>query len=314
MTEKCEECGREFDSERGLHVHQAQKHKEDKNEEKDGVAQREPKIQDTSNSLNDSGLNLNIKQVAYGGFLIGLLSGLLLGAFVFGASGLGSINASVSEEPNDIEVKSYDASLGSAEDNFDWEGGAVNLEDRPYIGDSDARVTIVSFEDFSCIWCTRHNTDRAFPELLENDIPDGDVQYFYRHFPRNSLGQNMAEVSECVLKQDAEKFWQAKEHFYNNHRGITQGSQDQIIDEAIQGLDIDQEEFDSCMDSGEARNMVSGDRDESAGYDYTYTQNGQERQFVAATPSFLIHNHETGETHAEAGAIPYRGFQEYINQ
>jgi hypothetical protein len=85
MTEKCEKCGKEFDSERGLHIHQAQKHEDEDNESAEETSTNE----NQQNNLNrgQQGLTLNIKQVGYGSFAVGLLVGLLLGGIFLGSLG-----------------------------------------------------------------------------------------------------------------------------------------------------------------------------------------------------------------------------------
>ena len=315
MGEECEECGREFDSKRGLNIHKAQKHQ--KEEEKEMSKENNS----VKNTIDFRFTNRQFGAFAFGlGLIVGLVFviGLLTGMLISSPGEQKSVQGDVVPGENDggisLDVLSYSPGVGESQDSFSWEGGEVNLEDRPYIGDSESDIVIVSYEDFTCVWCSRHNTERAFPSLLESEINDGDVQYFYRHFPRTPTGEEAAEASECIRQQDEEKFWQAKEHFYGNFQSISQGGFDEVLDETIRGLELDEEEFNSCMDSGSGEEFVESDRSEASGYDYTYEQQGQVREFVAATPSFLIHNRETGETVAEAGAIPYEEFQAHMEQ
>lgn len=266
-------------------------------------SENEKDSKDTENQIS-----LNTKQVAIGSFTIGILIGIILtGAAFLTTGGLETQN---SEDPEELSlnVKSYDAGLGTESDNFEWEGGYVDLEDRPHLGDSDAETTIVSYEDFTCVFCAQHNTE-TFPELLENEIEDGEVQYFYKHWPRTPEGQELAEFSSCVLKQDEEKFWQAKEHLYENFRDLERGNQDELKEDIIRGLEIDEEELETCRDE-KAESFVQEDHQEGLGFDYTFEgPDGQERDFVSGTPGFVVYDHESEEAEVIPGALPYSEFQ-----
>ena len=288
----------------------------EENQEKSQEPEKQPnqnsnkEAQDTRESSQDKDktvdISLNMKQVALAAFSTGLIIGIILTGAIFISTNL--VEDLDTDQTNQLDVNSYNAGIGTDEDNFEWTGGSVNLQERPYIGDSGADITIVSYEDFSCVWCARHNTERAMPQLLDNEIEDGEVQYFYKHFPRTEVGQEAAEASVCILNQGDEKFWQAKEYFFNNFQRISQGEFDSVLDEALEGLDLDQEEFDSCY-QGESAEFVNADHSEAQNFDYELEDG---RDFVSGTPSFIIYNHETNEAEAFAGAQPYEEFQEAI--
>ncbi|MFB6199254.1 MAG: hypothetical protein ABEJ83_00110, partial [Candidatus Nanohaloarchaea archaeon] len=80
MTHECDECGEEFDSERGLHIHQAQKHGDSSEPEENDDKQPETEKPDS--------VNIGATQLATGTFILGLLAGIVLG----GIGGIAATN------------------------------------------------------------------------------------------------------------------------------------------------------------------------------------------------------------------------------
>ena len=316
MSEKCEECGKEFDSERGLHIHQAQKHEEDDESES---TEQSSTVENQKDNLNQDkqDLTLNIKQVGYGSFAVGLLVGLLLGGVFLG--GLGSNAESIGLPQNNNGAPSDDGNSGSqvvelSNTEFPHEGleagigegertygdTTINVSGEPYIGSPDAEVTAVSYEDFECPFCSRYNQD-AFPQIVENYVQTGEVQYFFKNLPLQNLhpwAESSAIASECALNQDAEAFWTFKQGFFNNQDALGNAHQSGNFDESMYrwaeqtGLDTD--EFKTCYDNEEELDEVNQDKADAR-------QNG-----ASATPSIFI-NDELVE-----GAQPYSRFESVI--
>ena len=66
-------------------------------------------------------------------------------------------------------------------------GGAGEVDsfdsgDRPALGSDDAPVRMAVFEDFSCPACRQFKTQIA-PDIVEEYVESGDVQYFHADFP-----------------------------------------------------------------------------------------------------------------------------------
>jgi protein-disulfide isomerase len=319
MTEKCEKCGKEFDSERGLHIHQAQKHEDEDTESAEETSTTEN--QDNNLNQGQQGLNLNIKQVGYGSFAVGLLTGLLLGALLFGGT-MGNMETTGLPSPSDTDgapsedngdsgsnvvelsntefpYENLEAGVGEGERTFG--DMTINVDGEPYIGSPDAEVTAVSYEDFECPFCSRYNND-AYPQIVENYVQTGDVQYFYKNLPLPQLGHAWAEpsaiASECALNQDEESFWTFKAGFFNNQDALGNAQDNGNFDESMYrwaeqtGLDTDQ--FKTCYDNEEELDEVNQDKQEAS-------NNG-----ASATPSIFI-NDELIE-----GAQPYSRFESVI--
>jgi protein-disulfide isomerase len=52
----------------------------------------------------------------------------------------------------------------------------------PVLGDPDAAVTVMAFEDFACPHCATYSLEE-FPTLRSEYIDPGDVRYEFYHFP-----------------------------------------------------------------------------------------------------------------------------------
>ena len=332
MTEKCEKCGKEFDSERGLHIHQAQKHEDEDAES----AEETSTTENQQNNLNQEkqGLNLNIKQVGYGSFAVGLLVGLLLGGLFLGSLGsnmdsVGMPSEDMEGAPSDegdqpdpsgeetadnsdikeIETMPYDVNVGTGSENVEWDGTEVELDGRPYLGDEDAEVTMVGYEDYFCPFCTgfhnpdfaaENNMNSAFEDIVENHIETGEVKYYFKNFPVVG-GERPAEVSECFLEHgDAEAYWSFNYNHYQNSDELQElqkqspDEYDSVMVSWAEQLDVEKDGFQSCIDNSEQSSTVQNHADEASALGAT------------ATPTQFV------EGEMIEGAQPYSSFKPVI--
>ncbi|MEE8471573.1 MAG: DsbA family protein [Dehalococcoidia bacterium] len=142
-------------------------------------------------------------------------------------------------------------------------------------GSPDAPITIIEYADFQCHFCqsfartTEREMDRAY-------IQTGKVRIEYRHFV--IFGEESVQAalaSECAAEQD--RFWPYHDLLMATEpdpqvRDLTSGK----LKDLARALGLDQDGFDSCLDSQRYRDKVDRDVEEgrAAG--------------VEATPSFII--------------------------
>jgi protein-disulfide isomerase len=86
----------------------------------------------------------------------------------------------------------------------------------PYLGNTNASITIIDFSDFQCPKCARYvkNTE---PQIKSQYVETGKVALVFQHFPRlgaDSVSAGLA--SQCVAEQGNEKFWQFHDILYQN--------------------------------------------------------------------------------------------------
>lgn len=233
-------------------------------------------------------------------FTIGLLSGLLIGTTMAApAEGLqledpaiqdqaagteaqqqedsGAETESVETDLEELEEVPYDVEFGRGEGTVEWNDGTVNIDERPRMGSSDAEVTMVSYEDFFCPFCgSFHNEDiaqqagavSAFPEIVEQHIETGEVQYYFQQMPVVG-GDRPAEVSECFAEHgNSEDFWTFQYNHFANIEDMQELQQtdsnqyDEVVLSWAEQMNIDREQIQSCMDSGEMQEEVSSQSQE----------------------------------------------------
>jgi len=254
-------------------------------EEKMNTEDQKAEIDDTSSE--DIGLeqsvNLSIKQFTALCFSSGFLFGvaLTLSIVVFGGV-LGNVEASTtiseSEEGEDLgsleEISEfpYDVEFGTGTETVEWSGETVELEDRPYIGSDDADVKMVSYEDYFCPFCTgfhneefadANNMNSAFGDIAENHIKTGEVQYYFKNFPVVG-GDRPAEVSECMAEHgSSEAFWTFNHNHFENFEELSELEDieperyDEVMVLWAEQLDVDTAEFESCLENGDAQEVVN---------------------------------------------------------
>ncbi len=316
----CNLCGRTFDTKRGLSSHQTQSHP-DMDEEQEGEDSESQ--EEESFGQQEISIELGIKSIAATCFIfgvfVGLSGGLLIGdtpaamdrlsgdmgdqqAPTQQGSDTGGQDAGTQEtDTGEITFTSelpYDAEIGTASGTLDWNGDTVDVEGQPYLGSPDAEVQIVSYEDFFCPFCARHNTE-TFPQIVEEYAEDGQVQMFYKHFPVVG-GEMPAIASECVAQQSAEAFWLFKYNHFENFEQLRslqqenpQAYQEEIVSWA-EPMGIDQEEFDSCVENSGTESILQQDFEEA------------QNLGVEATPWVFVNGEEV------RGAQSYETFRQLI--
>ena len=166
----------------------------------------------------------------------------------------------------------------------------VDEDDDPVIGNDNAPVTIVSFEDYQCPFCKRAH-EQTFQQIKKDYIDTGKVKYVYRDFPLgfHSEAQPAAEASECAHEQG--KFWDYHDALYENQASL--GSELYIKLAEDLGLDIDK--FKTCVETNKYAEEVKKD------FNYG-TQIG-----VTGTPAFFVNGVKL------VGAQPYEAFKNIID-
>jgi protein-disulfide isomerase len=179
----------------------------------------------------------------------------------------------------------------------------ISLDDDPIRGDPNAPITIVEFSDFQCPFCARFHV-QTLPALLEEYIDAGKVNLVYRDFPIQSIHPNAlpaAVAAECANEQG--KYWEYHDTLFEKQSGWSRLDSNAALSTFSQyatDIDLEQEQFDSCLGSGKYLEEVQGDLSDGRDYDIT------------GTPGFFIGNEEIGFVKLN-GAQPFESFQRIID-
>lgn len=327
----CADCGRSFDSEQGLHVHQGQKGHEgqetsdDEQEQQDEettltVEETQNAGTDTPRQPRDSGIDIHLSRRQFG--LLMLIGGVFLGAFFvmsanyFGGGTVGlpttdnteNGNGQQGQVPTEVVDPSttsfpYDnVDYGMGSGTLDWRNTTVNVDGRPYIGAADAPVTMVTYEDFFCPYCNQQHTE-TFPQLIENYVSSGDVKIYYKYFPVVG-GTKPAIATECAVDnadEPAKAFWLFTYNNYDNFETMRNLFQqdEELYDETMvhwaEQFGVDSQAFQECYENQGTQEALQSQSNEAQSLGAT------------ATPWSFVNGQSL------RGAQPFNAFQQVID-
>ncbi len=141
------------------------------------------------------------------------------------------------------------------------------------IGNPNAKVTLILYEDFQCPFC-----GKLFKESEENIratyVKNGDVKFVYRDFA--FLGPESvrsAEAARCAGDQN--QFWQYHDYLYGHQNGENQGAfSDPNLKSFAKTLGLDTVAFNTCLDQNKYGQAVANSKNEGASAGVTGTPKG----------------------------------------
>ena len=217
---------------------------------------------------------------------------LVAGAIVFAMTYKGGSNGA-SNNPG--------AAVNSAE--------AMKLTSHDVIlGDANAPVTIIEYGDYQCPYCNLFFTETQ-PLIVKNYVDTGKVKMVFRNLIVNDRSatqhesHNAALATEC--SKDQNKFWEFhdalsqlefKDETTNQQASENNGNLNkEAFMNIAKTLNMDQNAFASCFDSGKYSSNIQQESDQAVKYG------------VNATPSFFVNGQQI------MGAEPYANFKTLID-
>lgn len=175
----------------------------------------------------------------------------------------------------------------------------VPLGDAPAKGSPDAPVTIVEYSDFQCPFCLRH-FQQTMPQL-EALIGAGQVRYIFKDFPiarTHPQAQKAHEAARCARELGGDDaYWQMHDLIFANQDTWAGNPEHVAVLKSLAAESgLDQETFDTCLDSGRYAGAVAADVSEG------------QNLGVSGTPTFFINGQRL------VGAQPFAVFQQAIEQ
>lgn len=89
----------------------------------------------------------------------------------------------------------------------------------PSLGNLNAPITLIAFEDFECPFCKRFS-QQTKPLIIQNEIKSGKVRLVWKDFPLliHSHTKKAHEAARCAWEQG--KFWEYHDLLFNNQNKL----------------------------------------------------------------------------------------------
>lgn len=171
---------------------------------------------------------------------------------------------------------SKDLSSGPLDVNKGWSKGA-----------EQAKVVIIEFSDFQCLFCA--SVQLTLDRVME--LYGDRVRLIYRHFPLTKIhpyALKAAVAAEAAGNQG--KFWEMHDKLYQNQEKLT----DDDLRRYAQELGLDIKRFDKDLDSPQLQEKVLKDKEDGL------------KAGVSGTPAFFINGIYI------SGNQPFEKFKELI--
>lgn len=151
----------------------------------------------------------------------------------------------------------------------------VRLDNRPVLGNPNARVKIIAFSDFSCHFCQQ--ASKTVDAILK-EYGD-DVALIFKNLPLDDKGPG-ADASAwfvAISRQSAPKAWEFYRAMYaNRDKLLSEGNS--FIEKTASGLGVDIKKAKADIESPEVKNILSQDQDDG------------QKLGVEGTPYFLVND------------------------
>lgn len=132
---------------------------------------------------------------------------------------------------------------------------AVSADDDPMLGEAGAPVSVIMFGSYSCGY-TRAFWENTFPQINEQYIDTGKVRFVFRDLPLQKEVGNAELAAGCANEQNA--FWDYNEMLF----GTVYHDVDSLKQYAAD-LELDEEQFNSCLDSKKYAAEIEKDRSDA---------------------------------------------------
>ena len=137
---------------------------------------------------------------------------------------------------------------------------SINAEEikRIFVGNEDAKITIIAFESLTCSHCANFHKD-VYPQLKKEYLDKGLAKIEFRHFPLDVAAFNASKVSQCKNDGDSAIL----NSLFANQQKWVKGSSIEEANKNLQkfltseGFDLN---FDKCINNKEIEDFVLNDR------------------------------------------------------
>ena len=133
-----------------------------------------------------------------------------------------------------------------------------NSIQRIYEGNQDAKVTIITYESFTCGHCADFHKN-VYPQLKKEFIDAGLVKIEFRHFPLDMAALNASKIAQCNNDGKSDIL-----HFlFSNQKKWAIGETVEAANENLKKLLKDENiavDFEKCTNNKNIEDYVLNDR------------------------------------------------------
>lgn len=162
---------------------------------------------------------------------------------------------------------------GDGQETLQSHPAATALDEQPRLGPppSEARGTIIAFEDPSCPLCGEFEQETV-PQIRRELVEPGDAAFVFRGYPlRYDWGEPALRALEATYARDADAHWTLADHYFGNQDEFRSAGPDAVLPRTREFLAdntaVDADAVVDAAESGEADTAVQTDADagEAAG-------------------------------------------------
>ncbi len=171
---------------------------------------------------------------------------------------------------------------GGTQNNAQPAGSKVTIKlapNTPYLGNPNAKVTVVEYADYRCPFCERF-FQTVMPDLQTKYIATGKIKFVYQDVA--FLGPDSTTAGEgayCAIEQN--KFWQFHDYMFAHQGDESTAWASAANEKQMAGaMGLDPTAFGACLDSGKYAKQIATDTTTAGGYGVT----GTPTIFVNGTP------------------------------
>ena len=256
-------------------------------------------------------LKFTTKQAALLSLALGLVIGGL-GGFATGTTVSAPMQESSGQTAETGTDNTDSANEDSGTDLVSLEG--IELEDEPSIGEEDAPIKVVEYNEFGCPFCAEWNGFDASPRTpidqmdiagnLESQyIDSGEVELISKDYPVPNLHPNGPEAhkaANCVYEHEQDSYFDFHDRLFDRRDSWMQSGDSNMegtFRNISEDLELDTETVMSCYESSE---------NQEANED---KNNALQNLGRFGTPTFFVGNKEKGFVKIE-GAQPLSRFEQ----
>ncbi|GAB4508322.1 MAG: hypothetical protein Tsb0026_06770 [Sulfuricaulis sp.] len=117
------------------------------------------------------------------------------------------------------------------------------MKDDPRLGDAKAKIAIVGFSDYQCLYCQDFHR-QLFARLKKEYVDTGMVQFIHKDLPLRIHAQAVpaAMAAHCASAQG--KFWEMHDALFTRRGPLSQT----LYPELARELKLDEAKFNACFE------------------------------------------------------------------